>query len=217
MRHSPCALLNIETAEGFSIGARFLHEYVKTNALVDGVYFDGLFRFGLPEFMNLDAKHRFEEWLGDFLVAKHHRKHELIGDGELLKRCAFGFHFSFYNRYAPVFANREYPYLLLYTLFCDIQHPFFKKFISFYKTKGEESPSAKPVSLCLLPRLRGHPLKPPIPNCLAARDAAPPLMPANTLSLDSPLSYWRRPVSAFHTRTKRMFHLPMQRSARLPL
>ena len=86
---------DIETAEGLAIGAGYLHEYVEADALVDGADLDGLFRFGLPEFVNLDAENRFEEGLGDFIVAEDHREHELVGDGQLFEGGIFCFHYSF--------------------------------------------------------------------------------------------------------------------------
>ena len=80
---------NIETADGFAIGTGFLYENIEADALADGTDFDGLFRFGLPEFVNLDAENCFEEGFGDFFVAKHHRKHKLVGDGQLFKGSMF--------------------------------------------------------------------------------------------------------------------------------
>ena len=43
--------------------------------------------------MDLDAENRFQEGLGDFLVAENHREHELVGDREFLERNTFSFHF----------------------------------------------------------------------------------------------------------------------------
>ena len=72
---------DIKIAEGFAIGSRFFHEDVKADALADGAHFDGLFGFGVPEFVNLDAKNRLEEGLGDFFMAEHHGEHKFVGDG----------------------------------------------------------------------------------------------------------------------------------------
>ena len=80
-----------------------------------GTDLDGLFWFRLPELVNLDAEHRFEERLGDFLVAKHHGEHESVRDGELFKRCAFIFHFYVYGGNAPAKADRDGPYLYIKT------------------------------------------------------------------------------------------------------
>lgn len=131
-------LFNVETAEDFSVWASFLYKDIIADSLVERAYFDSLFRFGIPEFVNLDAENRFEEGPGDFLVAEHHCEHESVRNGELFKRSAFCSHFSFYSRNASVFANREPPLSILYTYFSDTQRSFFEKFISFYKAKEKK-------------------------------------------------------------------------------
>ena len=100
-------LFNVETAEHLSARPRFLYKDVVADSLVERAYFDSLFGLGIPELINLDAENSFEEGLGDFLVAEHHRKHEPVRNGKLFKRRAFVFHFQFRNRNAPIFANRE--------------------------------------------------------------------------------------------------------------
>ena len=84
---------DVKTAEGFAVGTDFLRKDVKADTLGDGAYVDGLFRFGVAKFMNLDAENRFQEGLGDFLVAEDHREHELVGDGQLIKGNIIVFHF----------------------------------------------------------------------------------------------------------------------------
>ena len=85
--------LYIETAEGLSVRPRFLYKDIVADTLVERAYLYGLFGLGIPEFVDLDAKHRFEKGLGDFLVAEHHCKHEPVCDGKFFKRSAFCFHF----------------------------------------------------------------------------------------------------------------------------
>ena len=80
---------DIETAEGFTIGAGFFYENIEADALANGIDLNCLFWFGFTEFVNLDAENCFEEGLGDFLVAKYHRKHKLVGDGQLFKGGMF--------------------------------------------------------------------------------------------------------------------------------
>ena len=92
---------DIETAEGLATGTGFLHKDVVADSLVERAYLDCLFGFGIPKFVNLDAKHSFKEGLGDFLVAEHHGEHETVRDGELLKGYAFIFHFSVLWRERP--------------------------------------------------------------------------------------------------------------------
>ena len=84
---------NIKTANGLAIGAGFLHENVVADSLADGADFDGLFRLGFPEFVNRDAENRFQERLGDFLVAENHGEHEPVCDGEFFKGNVLVFHF----------------------------------------------------------------------------------------------------------------------------
>ena len=85
-------LFNVETAESLSVQARFLHKNIVANSLIKWAYFDGLFRLGIPKFVNLDAENRFEKGLGDFLVAEYHCKHEPVRNGKVFKRNAFIFH-----------------------------------------------------------------------------------------------------------------------------
>ena len=97
---------NIKTANGFAIGAGFLHENVVADALGYGADFDGLLGFGGLEFVNLDAENRLQEGLCDFLVAKDHGEHEPVRDGELFKGNIFCAHFPFYSGNAPAMADR---------------------------------------------------------------------------------------------------------------
>ena len=60
---------------------------------------------GIPELVNLDAKHCFKEGLGNFFVAEYHSKHEPVRNGELFKRRAFCFHCSFNAVYMHFFTN----------------------------------------------------------------------------------------------------------------
>ena len=98
---------NIKTANGFAIGAGFLHENVVADALGYGADFDGFLGFGVLEFVNLDAENRLQEGLGDFLVAEHHGEHEPVRDGELFKGNVFCAHFPFYSGNAPVSRIRK--------------------------------------------------------------------------------------------------------------
>ena len=60
------------SVQGFTVA----HGLVETSALRN---FLGVLH------LHFDAENRFEEGLGDFLVAEHHRKHKLVGDGELFE------------------------------------------------------------------------------------------------------------------------------------
>ena len=84
---------DIETAEGLTVGPDIFCENIEADAPADGADLDGLFRFGVPEFENLDTENRFEEGLGDFLVAEDHCEHKFVGDGELFKGSVLVFHF----------------------------------------------------------------------------------------------------------------------------
>ena len=86
-------LFNVETAEDFSIWASFLYKDVVADTLVERAYINSLFGLGILELVNPNAKHSLEERLGDFLMPKHHSKHEPVRYGELFKRSAFCIHF----------------------------------------------------------------------------------------------------------------------------
>ena len=51
------------------------------------------FGLGILELVNPNAKYSLKERLCNFLVAKHHCKHEPVRNGELFKRNAFCIHF----------------------------------------------------------------------------------------------------------------------------
>ena len=98
---------DVKAAEGFAVGARFLHENIVADALGHWADFDGFLGLGVLEFVNLDAENRLQERLGDFLVAKDHGEHEPVRDGELFKGNVFCAHFPFYSGNAPVSRIRK--------------------------------------------------------------------------------------------------------------
>jgi len=86
-------LFNVETAEDFSIWASLPYKDIVADTLVERAYVNTLFGHRILELVNPNAKYSLEERLGDFLVAKHHCKHEPVRNGELFKRNAFCIHF----------------------------------------------------------------------------------------------------------------------------
>ena len=85
--------LNIKTTEGHPIRSRFLYKDIVADTLVERAYVNSLFGLGILELVNPNAKHSLKERLCNFLVAKHHCKHEPVRNGELFKRNAFCTHF----------------------------------------------------------------------------------------------------------------------------
>ena len=86
-------LFNVETAEDFSVWASFLYKDIVADTLVERANVNSLFGLGILEFKNPNAKYSLKERLCNFLVAKHHSKHEPVRNGELFKRNAFCIHF----------------------------------------------------------------------------------------------------------------------------
>ena len=127
-------LFNIETAESFSVRSRFLYKDIVADTLVERANVNCLFGLGILEFKNPNAKYSLEERLSNFLMSKHHCKHEPVRNGELFKRNAFCIHFFHLATETRRFSRIENrPYLYYTRNFQTLNAVFFEKFISFYE------------------------------------------------------------------------------------